>query len=307
LNLKGQASFRWIDQNRELAEAFRGKSETAMTTPLEEASSRKSADETLVLFLRDEAPAIEAKHKEARKELERKNSSDSQQRKRHVLLSYNWDHQELAKKVRAELGRRGFEVWFDIEQIHGSTLAAMAEAVENSAAVLVCMSQKYQESQNCRLEAEYSLQQTKPIIPLVFQEKWRPSGWLGMLLGAKMYFDFTTGDFNARIDEVAKELERHVNAGPITGAASVSGETKQREDGKKWTAEKVQEWLKANGASAAVVDKFAAADMDGVALWELWMLRKEGYPDYHVLLRELGFDKTGALLRFTSSLRTLFS
>lgn len=44
----------------------------------------------------------------------------------------------------------GYRVWIDYEQMGGSTLQAMAEAVENSAVVLVCMSEKYKESPNCR-------------------------------------------------------------------------------------------------------------------------------------------------------------
>ena len=38
----------------------------------------------------------------------------------------------------------------DIEQLSGSTLAGMADAVEKSSVVLVCMSEKYKESSNCR-------------------------------------------------------------------------------------------------------------------------------------------------------------
>lgn len=38
----------------------------------------------------------------------------------------------------------------DIDQMGGSTLQAMAEAVENAEIVLLCMSQKYKNSPNCR-------------------------------------------------------------------------------------------------------------------------------------------------------------
>lgn len=42
-------------------------------------------------------------------------------------------------------------MWIDVERMGGSTLSAMAEAVENAAVVLICMSEKYKESPNCRL------------------------------------------------------------------------------------------------------------------------------------------------------------
>ena len=42
------------------------------------------------------------------------------------------------------------QVWMDIDQMGGSTLQAMADAVENADVVLMAMSQKYKDSLNCR-------------------------------------------------------------------------------------------------------------------------------------------------------------
>jgi len=39
----------------------------------------------------------------------------------------------------------------DIDQMGGSTIEAMADAVEGAKLVLMCMSQKYKNSPNCRL------------------------------------------------------------------------------------------------------------------------------------------------------------
>jgi male-specific lethal 1 len=44
----------------------------------------------------------------------------------------------------------GYKAWIDVEQMEGSTLQAMAEAVENSCVVLVCISERYKDSPNCR-------------------------------------------------------------------------------------------------------------------------------------------------------------
>ena len=57
--------------------------------------------------------------------------------------------------------------------ISGSGLESMANSVENSYCVLVCMSEKYKMSPNCRLEAEYSVQLNKPIIPLILQNNYK--------------------------------------------------------------------------------------------------------------------------------------
>jgi hypothetical protein len=50
----------------------------------------------------------------------------------------------------------GYNVWMDVDQMSGSTLDAMAAAVENAAVVLICYSEKYKDSQNCRTGMLYT-------------------------------------------------------------------------------------------------------------------------------------------------------
>ena len=69
---------------------------------------------------------------------------------KHVMISYNWEQQELMLKIRDTLKNSGYKVWMDVDKIGGSTLEAMASAVENSAVILVAVSRKYKESANCR-------------------------------------------------------------------------------------------------------------------------------------------------------------
>eukprot|EP01047_Picozoa_sp_COSAG01_P045903 COSAG01_NODE_4264_length_5198_cov_3.619337_5_plen_198_part_00 len=45
-----------------------------------------------------------------------------------------------------------------------------------------------QESTNCRLEAQYAFQQKKDMVPLMMQEGYCPNGWLGMLLGVRLWY-----------------------------------------------------------------------------------------------------------------------
>ena len=66
------------------------------------------------------------------------------------MLSYNWHYQKLMLKIRDALENRGYKVWIDDENLGGSTMEAMASAVENSAVILVAVSRKYKESANCR-------------------------------------------------------------------------------------------------------------------------------------------------------------
>ena len=68
----------------------------------------------------------------------------------HIMISYQWANQKILIKIRDEMRKKGYNVWMDIDQMGGSTLAAMAEAVEKASVVLVCVSQKYKDSPNCR-------------------------------------------------------------------------------------------------------------------------------------------------------------
>jgi hypothetical protein len=50
--------------------------------------------------------------------------------------------------------------------MHGALCERMAEVVENSRFVLMCMSETYKSSSNCKSEATYSPTEGKTIIPV---------------------------------------------------------------------------------------------------------------------------------------------
>ena len=106
----------------------------------------------------------------------------------HVMLSYNWDHQSVIKRINAALQGRKYTVWIDIEKMQGSTVEAMSAAIEDAAVVVYGISKAYKESTNCRLEAQYAHQQEKEMVPLMMEEEYRPNGWLGMLLGVRLWY-----------------------------------------------------------------------------------------------------------------------
>ena len=45
----------------------------------------------------------------------------------HIMLSYQWDVQDLAKKVLEKLEGLGFDVWMDLQDMSGNINEAMAE------------------------------------------------------------------------------------------------------------------------------------------------------------------------------------
>eukprot|EP01043_Picozoa_sp_COSAG02_P059552 COSAG02_NODE_7613_length_2933_cov_40.392378_1_plen_974_part_01 len=130
----------------------------------------------------------------------------------HVMVSYNWDHQEVILRVVASLQDRGYLVWVDTEQMKGATVDTMALAVEGSEVVLIGVSRAYKESSNCRMEAQYALQKKKALIPLMLVEGYEADGWLGLLLGTSMWYGFygetlsSESAFEGRVDALCREL-----------------------------------------------------------------------------------------------------
>jgi len=115
----------------------------------------------------------------------------SENEEKYVMISYSWAQKETVRQFAEEVKKRGFRIWLDVDMMAGDTVEAMAEAVENASAVIMCVSKAYKESHNCRLEAMYANQLKKHIIPLMVSEEqqYRPDGWLGLLMGVKLYYD----------------------------------------------------------------------------------------------------------------------
>eukprot|EP00198_Chlamydomonas_reinhardtii_P014011 XP_001703348.1 predicted protein [Chlamydomonas reinhardtii] len=138
----------------------------------------------------------------------------------HIMVSYEWGSQQKALLIKEALERRGLVTWMDIEKMSGSTLEAMALAVEGAAAVLLCISKRYKESQACRAEAEYAYQQRKRIIPIMMERGYRPTGWLGILIGTKLYFDCSErrlipermGALERELGPLARQCRRHTTS-----------------------------------------------------------------------------------------------
>ncbi|XP_071491518.1 uncharacterized protein [Diadema antillarum] len=125
----------------------------------------------------------------------------------HVMLSYQWDVQEQILQVKDLLKGKGYNVWMDVERMGGSTLEAMALAVEDAEVIIICFSEKYKNSPACRTEAEYTYTLRKPIVPLKMQKDYRADGWLGAMLGPKLYIEMYAVEMVERnIDKLVREI-----------------------------------------------------------------------------------------------------
>ncbi|KAL8606719.1 hypothetical protein ACOMHN_018753 [Nucella lapillus] len=168
----------------------------------------------------------------------------------HVMISYQWSNQKVIMEICNSLRSRGFHVWMDVDNISGSTLQAMAEAVEKAEAVLMCMSSRYKDSPNCRTEAEYAFQLMRPIIPLLMERSYQPDGWLGILKGSKLFFDFSGKyPYEKKIEDLVKELGHRGRIetvevdGPIAAEKARPVASTPRKCVSSWSQKDVHDWL----------------------------------------------------------------
>ena len=225
----------------------------------------------------------------------------------HVMISYQWDSQEVLVEVKNRLQASGYRVWMDLEQMGGSTLETMAKAVENSSVVLVCVSERYKESPNCRSEAEYTYKLGKDIIPLMMQSNYKPDGWLGMLLGTKFWIDFHSKHIvKTGVTKLIKELggrgkDVDVTDGPSEPVvqavqADIVATSPSSLGVSTWTNEEVKQWFKEIGLEK--VCKQDISGMNGQSLTDLQKLREE-CPEYFYRCLERDLNLTNMLDIFT--------
>ena len=79
--------------------------------------------------------------------------------------------------------------------------------MDSSQFILMCMSETYKRSANCQSEAEYAFNRKKHIVPLKLKKEYKPDGWLGFILGSRLYIDFERYEFEKAIELLHNEIE----------------------------------------------------------------------------------------------------
>ncbi|EDO45030.1 predicted protein [Nematostella vectensis] len=243
-----------------------------------------------------------------------KESTADEPLRNHVMISYQWDVQPTMIQVKSKLQAAGYRVWMDLEQMGGSTLQAMANAVENAEVVLMCVSQKYKESPNCRSEAEYAFQLRKDIVPLMMEKSYRPDGWLGMIMGAKLWIDFSDKQ-TLRVDDSFEKLQKEIGMrgrgrGNVVESKLVAVQHDvvdvfPKIDISKWSKDDVMNWMNGFGLRLGN-DSTIASHLSGKLLQRLAKLRSES-PEffYSSVKQDFGFAHLQEVLLFVDELNKL--
>jgi hypothetical protein len=126
-----------------------------------------------------------------------------------IMLSYSHSDKDLCYRIHDRLVKDNLRVWIDRDEMHGQTMVAMANAIENSEFVFIGMSDAYKQSAYCQSEAHYAFERRCHLIPLVMKSNYRPDGWLGILVSGKIYVDFPKLGFEVGYEKLRNEIARH--------------------------------------------------------------------------------------------------
>jgi len=160
-------------------------------------SDLKRAGESLLWFLTKEETS--------------KTSSDQQTSNKtyDIMISYSHKDKDLCFQIYDRLVKDKFRVWLDREQMHGTPLESMSNAIENAEFVFLCMSDAYKQSGYCKMEAYYALERQCSIIPLVMKAQYKPDGWLGIVVTGRMRIDFPKYGFDDGYKKLLVEINRN--------------------------------------------------------------------------------------------------
>mmetsp|Transcript_21246 Transcript_21246/g.59844 ORF Transcript_21246/g.59844 Transcript_21246/m.59844 type:complete len:320 (+) Transcript_21246:172-1131(+) len=237
----------------------------------------------------------------------------------HIMISYSWANQELALEISGHLKQAGYPVWIDVESMKGSTLEAMAAAVENSFCVVVVISEQYKDSVNCRTEAEFAYACRKPIIPcMVDSSLYRPNGWLGALVGTKLWFDMPFQQRKHSLRGLMHEISRTFGTCPasspsgqtliqipLTSSGEVGGVTPCPETTKKDLLP--SSTVRSSDGSSIGTNVASRRETLGMETWDNkavqdWLV-EIALPDYSTVFAECGMDGRSLLELYKTNLR----
>ena len=145
--------------------------------------------------------------------------TSSQPKEKTVMISYQWNIQPLAFRVRDYFEKNGVNVIIDAGDIKGDFLQWMAESVKAADAIILLLSPKYEQSVYCQKEAKFADSLGKKIIPLVGELGYTSGdGWLAMLIGGQIRYDIVN-DFETTMANI---LRRELNVIPSTTPKELS-------------------------------------------------------------------------------------
>ena len=123
-----------------------------------------------------------------------------------MMISYAHKDKDICHQIHKSLINDNYRVWIDLERMHGIIMEAIANAIEQSRCVLICMSDNYSLSPYCQSEAQYAFEKRRLLIPLKVQDGFKPQGWLAFTISGRMYVDFIKMDFQSAYQQLRSQF-----------------------------------------------------------------------------------------------------
>ena len=240
--------------------------------------------------------------------------------KQHVFISYCCEDRELCLKIKSDLMKLNYKVLMDqvghVKNTQKINLQQISNRIEDCLCILMCVSDQYKESVHCRAEVEYGFSLNKPLIPLIMQSDFKSSGWLGIIMGTKIFVNFTKYEYDECIRRLIMEIQplhkQIVIETPIENIAVTEAVETVHEDESEtclnWDSNDVQDWLNANNFHAVI--KEHVLQCDGEMLYELYLIKQEA-AEYFYSLISSGLDANllslSDILIFAYELENLFN
>ncbi|UJR11447.1 hypothetical protein I4U23_015626 [Adineta vaga] len=145
------------------------------------------------------------------REEEFKQTNDDETNEFDLMISYSWSDKSLVHDIYKHLTKDyHLKIWLDENQMAGSLCQTMARAVDKSTSILMCMSETYKRSENCRNEVEYARDRKKLIIPIIVKDVER-DGWFDFISTGTMCIDFVQQDFSEAIGLLIAEIQSNIS------------------------------------------------------------------------------------------------
>ena len=126
-----------------------------------------------------------------------------------IMISYAHKDKEICHHIHKTLVNDHFRVWIDLERMNGIIMQTIAEAIEQSQYILICISDSYCISPYCQSEAQYAFEKRRVLIPIKVQTNYKPQGWLALTLSGRMYVDFTKMNFDNAYAQLLAQFQHH--------------------------------------------------------------------------------------------------
>lgn len=160
------------------------------------------------------------------------------------------------------------------------------------------------QSINCQAEAEYAFRLKKKIIPLILEKGYENvKGWLGLIIGDKIFINFTKYSYEDSIRRLLNEIAFYLYPSSILldQKKDISKESSKIE---QWSEQEVAEWFKNNNLNISIFENLQPCT--GAILKEMHFMKKNSSDFFYKTLKEIEDLRLNSIISFSSRLEKLF-